>query len=64
MTGRGRRKKQPEAASKLDLNHWRYSLPWAMILEKLTWESAKPATSGKTALKRVVRATVGVRSAK
>ena len=27
VTGRGRRKKQSEATSKLDLNHWRYRLP-------------------------------------
>lgn len=35
-----------------------------MILEKLTWVSTERATSGSAALKRVVKAAVGVRIAK
>lgn len=38
--------------------------PRAMILEKLTWVSTERATSGSAALKRVVKAAVGVRIAK
>lgn len=64
VIGRGRRKKQSEATSKLDLIIGGIVYPWAMILEKLTWVSTKRATSGSAALKRVVKAAVGVRIAK